>query len=107
MYTWLLRVETTLGFEHNRFAVERFKSGTAEVNLLLLGKLYFTNHLIIRRRIMTPGILRLFGILFLVGAVTVSILNLHRVANLGLPWVAPLLLVVGAALMGVSKRMAR
>jgi len=56
---------------------------------------------------MTPNIIRLFGFLFLVGAVAVAILNLHRVANLGLPWVAPLLLVVGAALMGISKRMAR
>ena len=50
------------------------------------------------------NVLRLFGILFLVGAVVVAILNLHRVANLGLPWVAPLLLIFGAVCMALSRR---
>jgi hypothetical protein len=51
------------------------------------------------------SVLRLFGILFLVGAVVVAILNLHRVANLGLPpWVAPLLLIFGAVCMALSRR---
>ena len=51
-----------------------------------------------------PNVLRLFGILFLFGAVVVAILNLHRVANLGLPWVAPLLLILGAVCMTLSRR---
>ena len=50
------------------------------------------------------NVLRLFGILFLVGAVVVAVLNLHRVANLGLPWAAPLLLILGAVCMAVSRR---
>lgn len=53
---------------------------------------------------MAPNILRLFGILFLVSAAVVAILNLHRVANLGLPWVAPMLLVFGVACMALSRR---
>ena len=52
----------------------------------------------------TPNILRVFGFLFLVSAAVVAILNLHRVANLGLPWVAPLLLIFGAACMVLSRR---
>jgi hypothetical protein len=48
-------------------------------------------------------VLRLFGILFLAGAVVVAVLNLHRVANLGLPWVAPLLLMIGAICMALSR----
>jgi len=50
------------------------------------------------------NVLRLFGILFLVGAVVVAVLNLHRVANLGLPWVAPLLLMLGAVCMAFLRR---
>jgi hypothetical protein len=50
------------------------------------------------------NVLGLFGILFLAGAVVVAILNLHRVADLGLPWVAPLLLVFGAVCMTLSRR---
>ena len=53
---------------------------------------------------MTPNILRIIGILFLVGAVLAAILNLHRVANLGMPWLAPLLLIFGAALVVFAKR---
>jgi len=48
---------------------------------------------------MSRGLLRLIGILLLVAAAVAAILNLHRVANLGMPWLAPLLLVLGAAFM--------
>jgi hypothetical protein len=55
----------------------------------------------------TPNILRLLGILFMVGAAVVAVLNLHRVANLGLPWVTFLLMAFGLACVGLSARMAR
>jgi hypothetical protein len=51
-----------------------------------------------------PNTLQLFGILFLIAAVVTAILNLHRVADLGLPWLAPLLLIVGAVCMTLSRR---
>ena len=56
---------------------------------------------------MNPPILRLIGILLLVAAVAAAILNLHRVADLGMPWLAPLLLVLGAAFVVFSKRRQR
>jgi hypothetical protein len=55
----------------------------------------------------TPGILRLLGILFMVGAAVVAVLNLHRVANLGLPWLTFLLFAFGLACIGFSSRLAR
>ncbi len=51
-----------------------------------------------------PNVLRLFGIVFLFGAVVVAVLNLHRVANLGLPWLAPLLLIFGVVCMTLLRR---
>ena len=51
--------------------------------------------------------LRLIGILLLVAAVVAAILNLHRVADLGMPWLAPLLLVLGAALVAFAKKLQR
>jgi hypothetical protein len=53
---------------------------------------------------MTSPVLRLIGILFAVAAVVAAVLNLHRVANLGMPWLAPLLIVVSAAFVIFAKR---
>lgn len=53
---------------------------------------------------MTPNVMRLLGILLLLSAIVFAVLNLHRVANLGLPWVAPILLVVGIGLTAASRR---
>lgn len=53
---------------------------------------------------MTPNVMRLLGILFLAGAIVFAVLNLHRVANLGLPWIAPVLLIVGIGLTAASRR---
>ncbi len=56
---------------------------------------------------MTPNILRLLGILFMVAAAVVAVLNLHRVANLGLPWLTFLLFAFGLACTGLSTRLSR
>jgi len=56
---------------------------------------------------MNPALLRLIGILLLVAAVAAAILNLHRVADLGMPWLAPLLLVLGIAFVVFAKRRQR
>jgi len=53
---------------------------------------------------MNPALRRVIGILLLVAAVIAAILNLHRVANLGMPWLAPVLLVFGAALIASARR---
>lgn len=47
---------------------------------------------------MSASLLRTIGILFLVSAAVVAVLNLKRVANLGLVWLSPVLLVIGIAL---------
>jgi hypothetical protein len=44
------------------------------------------------------------GILFLVAAAVVAVLNLKRVANLGMMWLSPPLLVLGIALVGIAAR---
>ena len=56
---------------------------------------------------MNPALLRLIGILLLVAAAATAILNLHRVADLGMPWLAPLLLVLGMAFVVFAKRRQR
>ena len=56
---------------------------------------------------MNPALLRLIGILLLVAAVAAAILNLHRVADLRMPWLAPLLLVSGAAFVVFAKKRQR
>jgi hypothetical protein len=53
---------------------------------------------------MTPNILRVLGILLLISAAVFAILNLHRVANLGMPWIAPVLLVIGIGLTAAARR---
>jgi len=55
----------------------------------------------------TPKILKLFGILFMIGAAVVAVLNLHRVADLGLPWLVFLLFAFGLTCIGFSNRMSR
>jgi len=51
----------------------------------------------------SPKILRLIGIFFLVDAAIVAVLNLKRVANLGMPWLSLLFMVIGL-LFGVLAR---
>jgi len=46
----------------------------------------------------------LIGILLVVAAAVAAILNLHRVADLRMPWLGPLLLVCGIALVISAKR---
>jgi len=53
---------------------------------------------------MNPSVIRIIGFLFLIGAVAVAILNLHRVADLRMPWLAPLFMVLGLALVVASRR---
>jgi hypothetical protein len=60
-----------------------------------------------RGETLNPLTLRLIGFLFIVGAVVAAVLNLHRVADLRMPWLAPLLLVLGAALVFASRRSKR
>jgi len=56
---------------------------------------------------MNPSLIRLIGFLLLVAAVVAAILNLHRVADLGMPWLAPLLLVLGVAFVVFARRRQR
>jgi hypothetical protein len=56
---------------------------------------------------MNPAILRFVGILLVVAAAVTAILNLHRVADLRMPWLAPILLVFGAAFVTIAKRRQR
>lgn len=46
---------------------------------------------------MSSSVLRNLGILFLIAAAVVAVLNLKRVANLGIMWLSPVLLVIGIA----------
>ena|ERR1044071_6154339 len=52
----------------------------------------------------SAGTLRGLGFLLLVAAAVVAILNLKRVANLGMIWLVAPLLIAGAALMAASRR---
>ena len=56
---------------------------------------------------MSPTAARMIGILFLVAAVAVAILNLKRVAALGMPWLAPVFIVLGAGLLAASRKARR
>lgn len=53
---------------------------------------------------MTPKTLAALGVLFLVAAAVVAVLNLKRVADLGMMWLSPVLLIVGIGLMAASRR---
>jgi hypothetical protein len=53
---------------------------------------------------MNPAFVRLIGILLLVAAAVAAILNLHRVADLRMPWLGPLLLMLGAAFVIFAKK---
>jgi hypothetical protein len=44
------------------------------------------------------------GIVFLVAAAVVAVLNLRRVANLGMMWLSPPLLIVGLAFVALATR---
>lgn len=48
--------------------------------------------------------LRVIGFLFIVAAAVVAILNLKRVANLGMMWLSPPLLIVGIAFVTLALR---
>ena len=53
---------------------------------------------------MTPSIIRLIGIVLLITAAVAAILNLHRVADLRMPWLAPLLMVWGVVFVVFARR---
>ena len=53
---------------------------------------------------MTPSVRRMIGILFMVAAAVIAILNLKRVADLGLSWIPAILIVLGAVLVGSAAR---
>lgn len=53
---------------------------------------------------MNPPLLRLIGFLLVVAAAVAATLNLHRVADLGMPWLGPVLLVLGAVFLALSRR---
>ncbi|MEA2205000.1 MAG: hypothetical protein QOE77_1776 [Blastocatellia bacterium] len=53
---------------------------------------------------MNPSIRRVIGTMLLVAAAVAGILNLHRVADLRMPWLAPVLLVCGIGLVMSAKR---
>lgn len=53
---------------------------------------------------MSPSAIRIIAILFLIGAIIAAILNLHRVADLRMPWLAPVLIVLGITLMLAARR---
>jgi len=46
----------------------------------------------------------MIGVLFLVSAAVVAVLNLKRVANLGMMWLSPPLLIVGLAFVAMAAR---
>jgi hypothetical protein len=53
---------------------------------------------------MSATTLRVIGFLLLAAAVVVAVLNLKRVANLGMLWLTPVLLILGLGLVAQSKR---
>jgi hypothetical protein len=53
---------------------------------------------------MSPTVLRLIGILFLIAAAVLAILNLKRVANLGTFWLSSPLLILGMAFIILARK---
>ena len=53
---------------------------------------------------MSPAASRLIGVIFMVAAAVLLVLNLKRVANLGSYWVAIPLFVIGLVLLARSRR---
>jgi tryptophan-rich sensory protein len=57
----------------------------------------------LRRQNLSAPTLRIIGILILVAAAVVAILNLKRVANLGMMWLVPVLMIIGIGLVVRSR----
>ncbi len=53
---------------------------------------------------MSPKTMRVIGIVFLVVAAVLSVLNLQRVANAGTFWLAPPLMIIGLAFVVRARR---
>jgi hypothetical protein len=53
---------------------------------------------------MSPSVRRTLGILCLVAAIVLAVLNLKRVANLGMMALVPMFILIGAVLIRSSKR---
>ena len=53
---------------------------------------------------MSSKTLRLIGIVFLVAAAVLAVLNLKRVADLGTGWVSMPLLIIGIALIAMARK---
>jgi hypothetical protein len=53
---------------------------------------------------MNPTIIRVIGIVLLIAAAVAAILNLHRVADLRMPWLGPLLMVWGLVFVMLARR---
>ena len=53
---------------------------------------------------MSPKALRLSGVILIVAAFVLAVLNLKRVANAGTFWVSTPLLVIGLAFLAMSRR---
>jgi hypothetical protein len=53
---------------------------------------------------LSPTALRLIGIILLVAAAVLAILNLKRVANLGMFWLSPPLMILGLAFTTMARR---
>jgi hypothetical protein len=56
------------------------------------------------KKTMTPATERIIGIVFMISAFVLLILNLKRVANLGSYWVALPLFIIGLVLFNRSRR---
>ena len=56
---------------------------------------------------MNPSVLRAIGTILLMSAVVVAILNLHRVADLRMPWLAPLFMIFGVAFLVIARKRAQ